>query len=194
MKSNLNLKIILKGRTLMKICVFLFQIVVFTSLLSCHRDQDSEPLIPTKTEEISDSLNGSDIDENSDTLNACVLDNFEGSYTFSSDTHTSTHKIELFIDNTTFDSKGMNGYGFWFPASPFSGEIKNCEITVKPYENVKRQGLHSPGGTPRYYYESMNGFGEYFPEEDSIKIFLNYKRTGDFPLNFSGNIYMKKID
>ncbi len=182
MKSFINLKNNLIRIPSLKTGIYLFQIVVFTSFLSCHRDQDSEPFIPDNT------------DENSDTLNGCMLDNFEGSYTFSSDTHTSTHKIELFLDSTSFGSKGMNGYGFWFPASPFSGEFKNCEITIKPYENVKRQGLHSPGGNPRYYYESMNGFGEYFPEEDSIKIFLNYKRTGDFPLNFSGNIYMKKID
>ena len=111
-----------------------------------------------------------------------------------SDTDTSTHNIDFFQSVEGFITHGILGYGFWFPAATLSGKLDNCDIIVDGYENVKREGPLSNGGSKRYYYESMNGFGEYFPESDSIAIFINYTRTELLTLDFSGYIYFKKVE
>ncbi len=124
----------------------------------------------------------------------CTYDSLTGEYVFFTETDTSSHKIEFIGGIDSFTTNGINGYGFWFPASPLSGILNECEININEYNDVKRKGLSSPGGIERWYYESMNGYGEFFPENDSIVLFINYKRTGDFTENFSGDIYFKKVN
>lgn len=122
----------------------------------------------------------------------CFLGNLPGVYRILSDDMESTHTIQLYLDSTSFTSTGILGYGFWFPQAPFSGTFNGCKITVTPYENVERKFLNSPGGYERYYFESMSGKGEYFPEQDSFQFYIKYARTGATTLHFEGNIYFKK--
>ena len=125
----------------------------------------------------------------------CAYDNFLGEYLFYSKTDTSTLKIEIdFFEENFFQTTGIGGYGFWFPSAPLTGQINDCQIILDAYQDVEREGLNSPGGIPRYYYESMSGFGEYFSENDSIKLFITFERTGDFEEYFSGEVYLVKDD
>jgi hypothetical protein len=123
----------------------------------------------------------------------CEYDNISGEYMFYSDKDTSTSTIQITVEGNEFKTTGINGYGFWFPAAPFSGKLDGCNVIIDSYKNSKRQGLSSPGGIPRYYYENMDGQGELFPEKGCITIFLNYKRTENWEVDFSGNIYFKKL-
>lgn len=94
-----------------------------------------------------------------------------GKYSFFSEADTSTHLIEIdSLNDNWFQTKGISGYGFWFPAAPFSGVINDCEITVDAYEDVEREDLPGSEGEPRYYYESMSGYGEYYRENDDEKV------------------------
>ena len=131
-------------------------------------------------------------DENS--VNRCTYENLSGKYLFYYDMDTSEQKIEIISDMDVFETNGISGYNYWFPASPLSGFLDECDIIVDAYNNVQREGLQSPGGVARYYYESMNGHGEFYPDNDSIILFINYTRTGDFTANFSGNLYLKKVE
>lgn len=147
--------------------IFKFLIIIF--LVSCENESD-----PTKE---------------------CIYENLKGKYLFYSETDTSSQNIEIdYFEPNKFETRGISGYGFWFPSAPLSGEINNCQIILDSYKNIERQGLPSPGGNPRKYYESMSGFGKYFSENDSIKLFITYERTGDFPHYFSGEIYLIKLE
>lgn len=157
-------KLSVSGRIL-----FLFQFMFIIFFASCEKDNQQN--------------------------NACVYKNPEGKYLFYSETDTSSNTIDItFFEPNRFATKGIGGNGFWFPTAPLSGKIDHCQITLDTYKNIERQGLPSPGGFPRKYYESMSGNGEYFSADDSIKLFITYERTGDFPLYFSGEIYLIKLD
>ncbi len=123
---------------------------------------------------------------------SCSIDDLSGQYIFFSDSDTSTHTIQFSRDSIGFTTTGLLGYGFWFPNAPLSGRLDGCKIILDEYKNVKREGLPSPGGTPRFYYETLEGNGEFFPENDSIFMFIHYYRTENFQLNYEGNIYFKK--
>ncbi len=126
-------------------------------------------------------------------LESCDYTNLVGNYLFYSATDTSNHKIHIYsVDSNRFYTGGIIGSGFWFPAAPLSGVFEDCNITIDSYENVERKGLSSPGGGERYYYESMSGYGEYYEENDSIKLFITYERTGDFTQYFNGEIFLIK--
>ncbi|HHH55062.1 MAG TPA: hypothetical protein ENK91_15470 [Bacteroidetes bacterium] len=120
-------------------------------------------------------------------------EDLNGEYMFYSGSDTSTRTITFFESPDGFETTGIHGDGFWFPQAPFSGKLENCKIIINEYNNVKRQGLSSPGEYKRYYYESLKGGGEFYPEGDSIVMFIEYIRTGDFPLEFKGNIHFIKI-
>jgi hypothetical protein len=126
--------------------------------------------------------------------NICTYDNLEGSYLMYTDTDTSEQRMEISLDSVEFTTNGISGSGFWYPGASLSGVLDECAITINAYENVMKQGLPSPGGIPRYYYASMNGFGHYFPEKDSIYLYINYSRTGFIELDFSGSVYLKKAE
>ncbi len=134
------------------------------------------------------------MDKDSSTINRCTPENLSGKYLFYADNDTSEQIIEINAALDSFTTNGISGYDFWYPASPLSGTLDGCEIFITAYENVMKTGLPSPGGTPRYYYENLNGNGHFFPESDSIVLFVNYWRTGFFTENFSGNIYLKKVE
>ncbi|TVQ42547.1 MAG: hypothetical protein EA362_12985 [Saprospirales bacterium] len=121
-------------------------------------------------------------------------DKIEGTYFFYSDRDTSSYHINIVRNGDTIITSGLVGYGFWFPVAPLSGVIDGCQITINSYENVKRPGLPSPGGSPRNYYESMSGFGEYFPDQDSIVLFIEYQRTVSFQTHFRDYIYLEKVN
>jgi len=149
---------------------FIFQIALIVLIFSC--ENENEPLV----------------------TNICDYKNLTGEYLFYSKTDTSSQKIEIdYLGSNRFQTKGIGGYGFWLPSAPLSGKINDCQIILDSYENIKRKGLPSPGGYPRTYYESMSGYGEYFNKSDSIKLFITYKRTGDFTEYFSGEIYLIKV-
>lgn len=129
------------------------------------------------------------------TSESCMYDNFEGKYLFYSVTDTSSEKIEITsLNGNKFQTHGIGGYGFWFPSASLSGEINDCQIKIDTYKDIKREGLSSPGGFERYYYESMSGTGEYFANNDSIKLFITYERTGDFTEFFNGEIFLIKCE
>lgn len=147
------------------------QILILVFLISCNNETELEQ-----------SMN-------------CEYDNFKGEYLLFSDTDTSSSKIEIeFLEENVFQTKGIGGYGFWFPSASLSGEINDCQIKLDSYKDVEREGLPSPGGAPRYYYESMSGFGEYFAQSDSIRLSITYERTGDFVEYFNGDIYLLRVE
>lgn len=150
--------------------MILFCLAIFISLHSCGNDMKTKP------------------------IESCDHNGLLGKYLFYSETDTSSKNIEInFLEDGRFDTKGIDGSGFWFPAAPLSGEINDCIITLDSYEDIERQGLPSPGGSERNYFESMSGHGEYFPESDSIKLFLTYERKVNFREYFSGDIFLIKI-
>lgn len=150
---------------------YFLQCLIIVSILSCN-EKDESPFIEV-----------------------CDANNLLGKYLFFSATDTSSQHIEInaLIDGR-FQTKGIGGFGFWFPSAPLSGVINDCNITIDPYEDVEREGLPSPGGTKRYYYESMSGYGEFYAGNDSIKLFITYERTGDFTAYFSDDIFLVKVD
>lgn len=129
--------------------------------------------------------------ENESSSNPCDQIS-DGEYLIYSDTDTMTN-IQFFSTTNSFDTDGLRGYNFWFPAAPLSLSIENCDLIINEYTEVERVGMPSPGGHPRSYKESLTGYGNYFPENDSIFLYINYERTGDFTESFSGNLYLKKL-
>lgn len=124
----------------------------------------------------------------------CNYEELSGNYIFFSETDTSEQEVEFYASPDGFETTGISGYAFWYPASPLSGHLDNCNIILNTYTNVRRLGLPSPGGNMRYYYESMTGHGQFFPDNDSIMLFIHYTRTENFSVDFSGNLFFKKIN
>lgn len=124
----------------------------------------------------------------------CNYEELSGNYIFYSETDTSEQVVEFYASPDGFETTGISGYAFWYPASRLSGYFDNCNIILNSYTNVRRMGLPSPGGNMRYYYESMTGYGQFFPDNDSIMLFIHYTRTGFFSVDFSGNLFFKKIN
>jgi hypothetical protein len=91
---------------------------------------------------------------------------------------------------TRFTSTGLDG--IWYPACSLSGTLQDCEVILDAYYNVMHEGLPSPGGTPRYYYDSMWGFGTYYPESDSIVLFINYIRSSAWAVEFHDYVHLVK--
>ncbi len=127
-------------------------------------------------------------------MTKCDHENITGTYLFYSDySDTSSHKIIItLLEENKFETNGLGGSEFWFPIAPMSGQINDCEIIIDEYIDVKKEGLPSPGGEKRYYYESLSGYGEYHTDNDSIKLNITYNRTGDFSASFSGELNLIK--
>nr|HPQ21453.1 hypothetical protein [Saprospiraceae bacterium] len=131
----------------------------------------------------------------SDTLyNDCKYDDLVGNYLFYSGKDTSDCKIQIKKSDDGFKLEGLCGSKFWYPSAPLTGSLNGCDIIINSYSNVKKMGLNTPGGSPRCYYENLSGNGRFYPENDSIKLYIHYSRTEYWFVNFEGNIFLKKIN
>ena len=124
----------------------------------------------------------------------CSYEELEGKYLLYSNKDTSSDHVVIFNHLDSFKTNGIGGYGFWFPPTPMSGRLDGCDITLNAFKDVKRPGLPTPGGADRWFYESMSGHGTFYPEQDFIQLFIDLKRTGDFPFSYKGEIYLKRIE
>ncbi len=160
-----------------------YSILLLLIMLSCTSEMDMFP---------DDGMDEIPVD--SMEIERCHLDSLYGSYSYRTDDKEVNSLITFKEDSLlSFTSFGIDG--LWYPAVTFEGNIIDCEIFIRGFTDVMIQGLNSPGGATRYYYDSLSGTGEYFPEEDSMAIYIDFLRTGDFGITeFKGNIYLTKVD
>lgn len=160
-------------------------------LISCAKENEIE--IQVENDEM--EIDSTEIEEETEIdIDNCDFDDLYGNYFYRSDEQESPITI-LVREDTLYDFSTGGLLGLWFPAASLSGNFNDCDIVLKDYENVKIQGLPTQGGGSRYYYDSMSGFGNYIPESDSIILYIDFLRTGDFGTEeFKGNVYLKKVE
>jgi hypothetical protein len=165
----------------MRSSLFLLIVSVF---LACGKSPNEEPIIENDPLVPGDTLETSPCDDH--------WDNFLGDYLYYTDDDPQPKGFTFKADTTEgyFYTLGING--IFYPAASLSGHLDGCDIIIREYENVKHQGLPSNGGYSRYYYDSLKGYGQYFPDQDSILLYIEFERTGDWCDEFTGNLYLKK--
>jgi hypothetical protein len=89
-----------------------------------------------------------------------------------------------------FFTNGISGQ--WYPPVSMTGVLDQCELVINGYIDKEIPALPSPGGTPRYYYDSMDGEGQFYPEADSIVLDISFSRTGVISEAFEGQLFLKK--
>jgi len=187
-------KLMVHFLNLSKYCSMRFSIILLGLLLiSCNEDPITPPFsdnISAKTDTV--LLSRGEVDKAKRA--SCALDGLTGTYKYGSDSLDLVHTIRFFKQGiNSFSTREFNG--MWYPEAAMPGYIlSDCRIMLSAYEKVKKPGLPSPGGSSRYYYDSMRGEGKYYPEKDSMVIHVEFKRENYWTQDFAAPIYLKKID
>lgn len=124
--------------------------------------------------------------ENDDSPCYAIYDMLVGTYT----SDINDCKIVIYATEDGFATSGLCGDGLWFPNAPLSGKLDSCSITLDKYTDVRRR--FESGDDETYYFESMSGIGNFHPKNDSLTLYLSYRRVGALEGEFSGFIHLKK--
>lgn len=87
-----------------------------------------------------------------------------------------------------FISNGISGQ--WDPPVPLTSILDKCNIIIDVLIDEETPGALTPDGKPRYYYDSITGYGSFYPESDSISLTVNIERRGYISESFSGQLFL----